>query len=120
MNSARPTEAKASALAQRHFNQPADLFPDSLPETVPATWPRVGTIAADVLAALLIGPLTQADYKPSWRLAAYILDLEHLGWKFIRRDVVRPGYKTAITEYRLDHADPRTTAAMTARQKGGA
>lgn len=97
---------------------PLDLFPDSLPPIVPATPPRPGTIMADVLNALHAGPVTQAEYKRSWRLAAYVGDLEERGWSINRRDVVRPGYRSAITEYSLDRSDPRTAAALASRQRG--
>ena len=120
MKCARPQNSETSALAQRHFNQPEDLFPDSLLDIAPAIWPKAGTIAYEALDSLCIGPLTQAEFKPSWRLAAYILDLEHMGWSFIRRDVVRPGCRTPITEYRLDRTAPRTVAALLQQQKGGA
>ena len=118
MNSARPTEAKASALAQRHFNQPNDLFPDTFSPIAPATWPKEGTIEHDVLSRLCSGPLTQADYSESWRLAAYVLEISHRGWCINRKDVIRPGFRTPITEYSLDRTDPRTAAAIALRHKG--
>lgn len=119
MNSARPQPTGTSAHEQRHSTPTADLFPDTLPPIVPATWPKAGTLEHDVLNRLCSGPLTQADYGESWRLAAYVSELANRGWRLNRRDVVRPGYRTPITEYSLDHTDPRTAAALSECQKGG-
>ena len=118
MENARPHTSETSALEQRHFNPAADLFPNTLPPVVPAKWPKPGTITADVLDTLHTRPTTQADYDRSWRLAAYIGHLERLGWRFLRRNVKRLPYRTAITEYSLDFEDPATAAAIASRQRG--
>ena len=118
MNSARPQTTGTSALEQRHYIQPADLFPNSLPPILPATWPKAGTLEYDVLSRLKAGPLTQADYGESWRLAAYVLQLSQRGWRINRSDVVKPGFRTPITEYSLDRTDPRTAAAVASRHRG--
>lgn len=120
MKNARPQTTGTSALTQRNSTPPNDLFPDTLPPIAPATWPKDGTIEQDVLNRLCAGPLTQADYSESWRLAAYVLELANRGWRINRKDVIRHGFRTPITEYSLDRTDPRTAAALLQRQEGGA
>lgn len=115
MKTPAPTEVKASALEQRHFNPIADLFPESLPPVTPALWPTRGTRADEALQALISAPQNQADYWQGWRLAAYVKELEYDGWAFIKRDISRPGCRRSITEYRIDRADPGTSAALIAR-----
>lgn len=115
MKNARPQNTEASALDKRHFNPASDLFPDTLPPIVPAFWPTAGTRAAEALQALFDGPQNQADYWQGWRLAAYVKELEYDGWRFIKRDIHRPGCRRAITEYQLDRQDAATAAALAAR-----
>lgn len=117
MKNARPQTTEASAREQRHFNPAHDLFPDTLPPVVPALWPQRGTRADEALQAVLITPLNQADYWHGWRLAAYIKELEYDGWRFLKRDVARPGCRRPITEYAIDRTDPGTAAALASRQK---
>lgn len=118
MKNARPQTTEASALDKRHFNPDTDLFPDTLPPVVAALWPTRGTRADEALQALQQGPQNQADYWQGWRLAAYVKDLEYLGWAFLKRDITRPRCRRPITEYTLDHTDPSTAAALASRQKG--
>lgn len=119
MKTPAPTKVKASALEQRHFNPIADLFPESLPPVTPALWPTRGTRADEALQAVITGPVNQADYWIGWRLAAYIKELEYDGWAFIKRDIIKPGCRRAITEYAIDRTAPGTAAALASRQKGG-
>lgn len=103
MNSARPPKTKASAAGKpAHFNALGDLFPESLPPVMPARMPTAGTRADAALTAFFTGPQNQADYRDGWRLAAYVLELVELGWRFIRRDITKPGCRRPITEYTLD------------------
>lgn len=111
-------EEKPSAPSKRHFNPTADLFPDSLPPVVAALWPNRGTRADEALQAMQQGPQNQADYWQGWRLAAYVKDLEYLGWAFLKRDITRPRCRRPITEYAIDRTDPSTAAALASRQKG--
>lgn len=119
MKNARPQTTEASALDKRHFNPTADLFPDSLPPVTPALWPTRGTRADEALQAMQQGPQNQADYWQGWRLAAYVKELEYLGWAFLKRDISRPRCRRSITEYRIDRTDPSTAAALASRQMGG-
>jgi len=107
-----------SALDSRPNHTVNDLFPETLPPVVTAFWPTIGTRADDALQALLIAPQNQADYWQGWRLAAYVKELEYLGWAFLKRDISRPGCRRSITEYRIDRTDPSTAAALASRQKG--
>lgn len=119
MKNARPKTTGTSAAAKpAHSTPPADLFPDSLPPVLAATWPTSGTRAHEALHALFTGPQNQADYRDGWRLAAYIRELVELGWCFIRHDITKPNCRRPITEYRIDRADPGTAAALASRQKG--
>jgi len=111
-------EGKPSAPNKRHSNPLTDLFPESFPPVVPAFWPAAGTRADEALQALLTAPQNQADYWRGWRLAAYVRELADLGWRFIKRDIMKPGCRRAITEYAIDHTDPGTAAALASRQKG--
>lgn len=111
-------KGKPSALRKRKYNALNDLFPESLPPVVPALWPTRGTRADEALQALLQGPQNQADYWQGWRLAAYVQSLEEGGWCFITRDIIKPGCRRPIKEYRLDRTDPGTTAALAARGFG--
>ena len=118
MKNARPQTTEASALDKRHSNPTADLFPDSLPPVVAALWPTRGTRADEALQAMQQGPQNQADYWQGWRLAAYVKELEYLGWAFLKRDISRPRCRRSITEYRIDRTDPSTAAALASRQMG--
>lgn len=113
MKNAQLPEGKLSALVQRHSNAIADLFPETLPPTIPASWPSYGTRAWEALQALIVGPQNQADYQDGWRLAAYVQSLEYKGWQFICRLIEHPRGRKPIAEYRLDLSAPSVSAAMT-------
>jgi hypothetical protein len=115
MRSAHLTEVEVSALEPRHNHTANDLFPETLPPVVAALWPTRGTRADEALQALLQSPQNQADYWIGWRLAAYVQSLEDDGWCFITRDIIKPGCRRAIKEYKLDRTDPSTAAALAAR-----
>lgn len=117
MRSAHTTEVTMSALEPRHNHTANDLFPETLPPVVPASWPASGTRAFEALQAMIVAPQNQADYWPGWRLAAYVKELEYLGWCFIKRSISKPGCRREISEYKLDQTDPATVAALEA---GGA
>lgn len=115
MKSAPDQTAIESAPDKRDYT-PQDLFPESLPPVTIATSPKPGTRPDEALNALLTGPQNQAEYDgQGWRLAAYVQQLEDRGWRFITRDIVRPGCRRPIAEYQLDRGDPGTAAALAAR-----
>ena len=117
MRSARPTEVKASALEPRRNDTASDLFPDTLPPVTPACWPNEGTRAAAALEALIAGPQNQCDYRPGWRLAAYIRSLRDDGWAIRSRLIAHPRCRPLIAEYTLDRQDPATAAALAKRKQ---
>ena len=119
MKNARPTEVKASALDKRRHDTALDLFPDTLPLITPAVWPKDGTRAAAALEALIAGPQNQADYRPGWRLAAYVQSLEYDGWRIRSRLFKHPRCACPIAEYTLDRQDPATAAALAKRKQAG-
>lgn len=119
MRSARPAEANASALEPRRNDNPSDLFPDTLPAATPAIWPTEGTRKADALEALIAGPQNQCDYRPGWRLAAYVRSLKDDGWGIRSRLIAHPRCRPLIAEYTLDRQDPATAAALDKRKQGG-
>ncbi len=100
---------------KRNFNPTAPLFPELEPPVVAALWPTRGTRADEALQALLQVPQNQADYWHSWRLAAYIQSLEYDGWRFIARNIIKPGCRRAIKEYTLDLTAQSVKAALAAR-----
>ncbi len=89
-----------------------DLFPESLLPVPAAIWPTPGTRAAEALAALLTGPINQADYSDGWRLSASVKTLKYDGWAILSRPIWRPGCRREIAEYVLDRHDPATAAAL--------
>ncbi len=119
MKRARTQNTGTSALDKRHYNPSAPLFPEIEPPVVAAFWPATGTRADEALQALLTGPQNQADYWYGWRLAAYVKELEYDGWRFIKRDILKPGCRRVITEYELDRTDPGTAAALASRHSRG-
>lgn len=106
-----------SAPDKRNYNR-NDLFPETLPPVMPAFWPTAGTRADEALQALIKAAQNQADYWESWRLAAYVKDLEYDGWCFHKRNITKPGCRRPITEYSLNKDDPGTAAALAMRQGG--
>jgi len=119
MRSARPAEANASALEPRRNDTAPDLFPGTLPAATPAIWPTEGTRKADALDALIAGPQNQCDYRPGWRLAAYVRSLKDDGWGIRSRLIAHPRCRPLIAEYTLDRQDPATAAALALRNEGG-
>ncbi len=119
MRSARHTEVQASALEPRRNDTASDLFPDTLPPVTPACWPNEGTRAAAALEALIAGPQNQCDYRPGWRLAAYVRSLKDDGWGIRSRLIAHPRCRPLIAEYTLDRQDPATAAALDKRKQGG-
>lgn len=105
-------------MSARVTNPTAPLFPELEPPVVAAWLPAAGTRPDEALQALIGGKQNQADYWQGWRLAAYVKALEYIGWRFLKRDISRPGCRRAITEYELDRTDPGTAAALASLQKG--
>lgn len=103
---------KLSALCKRYSSLMADLFPETIGPVVPALRPTKGTRADEALQAMIAGPINQAEYTDSWRLAAYVQSLQDSGWSIISRLINHPGCRRPIAEYRLDRADPSTAAAL--------
>ena len=75
--------------------------------------------AAAALEALIAGPQNQADYRPGWRLAAYVQSLEYDGWRIRSRLFKHPRCACPIAEYTLDRQDPATAAALDKRKQAG-
>ena len=119
MRSAHRTEVQASALEPRRNHTASDLFPDTLPAATPALWPTPGTRKADALEALIAGPQNQCDYRPGWRLAAYVRALKDDGWGICSRLIAHPRCRPPIAEYSLDRQDPSTAAALARRKDAG-
>ena len=119
MKNAPAAQSNESALEQRHFNPSAPLFPELEPAATPALWPTPGTRKADALQALIAGPQNQCDYRPGWRLAAYVKSLAYDGWRIRSRLFKHPRCKPLIAEYSLDRQDPATAAALQARRQSG-
>lgn len=117
MRSARHTEVQASALEPRRNDTAPDLFPDTLPAATPAIWPTAGTRKADALEALIAGPQNQCDYRPGWRLAAYVQALKYDGWAIRSRLITHPRCRPLIAEYTLDRQDPATATALDRRKQ---
>ena len=118
MKNARPPK-EASALDKRRNDTAPDLFPDTLPAATPAIWPTAGTRKSDALEALIAGPQNQCDYRPGWRLAAYVRSLKDDGWGIRSRLIAHPRCRPLIAEYTLDRQDPATAAALDKRKQGG-
>lgn len=115
MKNAHIQKTEVSAPNKRHFNLTIPLFPEIEPPVVAALWPNPNTRAGEALAALLEGPLNQADYWQSWRLAASVKELEYFGWVFDKTDIIKPGCRRPIAEYRINHSAPSVIAALELR-----
>lgn len=115
MKRAHSQKTEASAPSKRHFNPTEPLFPELEPPVIAAYWPTRGTRADEALQAAIVGPINQADYWIGWRLAAYVQSLEDDGWCFITRDIIKPGCRRPIKEYRLDRTAPSVISALVAR-----
>ena len=86
------------------------------PEFNPS-WPSTGTLPAETLARMLSGErLTQPGFGTTrWRLAAYVKELDYLGWPIESEWVKETPYPRPIKRYWLD---PKTI--MAARSLRGA
>jgi hypothetical protein len=78
--------------------------------------PKPNTIKHATLSALIAGPVTQATFTESWRLAEYVRQLIADHWAIRVREV--PYCGRIIAEYRLDMADEATRAAVAAYVTG--
>ena len=108
MKNARTTEAVTSAKSQGNYIPQQDGQQQELFErpAVNPRWPTPGTLAYEALARMLSGErLTQISFGfHGWRLAAYIKELQYLGWSVCKGEVTAPAeYKTGkpIREYWL-------------------
>lgn len=117
MKNARPPK-EASALSQRRNDtaQPGS-FPDLLLVAPAPILPRPGTVKADALDAIIAGKVTQAEFRRSWRLAAYIEDLIEDGWSVGSEWVMLPGSRDPIKCFWIDLQDPATRAAVAAYKR---
>lgn len=116
MKNARPQTSEASALEQRR-DSITDLFPETVPRRPAPVVPTKRTVKHAALLALIFGPVSQATFERSWRLAAYINELTADGWAIRSRETAWHG-KT-IAEYRLDLDHAPTRAAVAAVRTGG-
>lgn len=91
MKTPAPKKSEASADDKRNDTVQPSL-PGIEPPALAAHHPSPDTHAADTLARLLTGErLTQPSYGfHGWRLAAYIKELDYLGWPIQRQDVPPP------------------------------
>ena len=120
MKTPTPRESKAGVLAARQ-DHTTDLFPCTLPAAPAPILPRPGTVKAAALAAIIEGKTTQAEFRRSWRLAAYVDELVDDGWHVRSEWVTLPGWCAPIKRYWIDLEDPATRAAVAAfrLQAGG-
>jgi len=117
MKNAPDRKAIESAIDKRPDYTPFSEVAEPATKLVVAVkWPRPSTRAEEALQALLAGPQNQYDFREGgWRLAANVQKLEDLGWRFITREIMRPGCRRTIKEYRIDRSGPGTSAALAAR-----
>ena len=108
MKNARTTEAVTSAKSQGNYIPQQDGQQQELFErpAVNPRWPTPGTLAYEALARMLSGErLTQISFGfHGWRLAAYVKELQYLGWSVCKGEVAAPAaHKTRkpIREYFL-------------------
>ena len=78
--------------------------------------PAPHTIKCATLTALIAGPVTQATFTESWRLAEYVRQLIADRWAIRVREV--PYCGRTIAEYRLDMGDAATRSAVAAHVAG--
>jgi len=102
----RPTKYMGS------FGKQLSLIPE--PPFCPQ-FPNKSTLPREALDRLLTGEkLTQPSFGlTTWRLSAYIKELDYFGWPIERREVPNPYGKNPITEYYLENEV--ITAAMALR-----
>lgn len=113
----RPTPHEKSSALEPRRDSITDLFPETVPRRPAPIVPTKGTVKHTALLALIFGPVSQATFERSWRLAAYINELAADGWAIRSREIVWHG-KT-IAEYRLDLDHAPTRAAVAAVRTGG-
>ncbi len=78
--------------------------------------PAPHTVKHATLTALIAGPVTQATFTESWRLAEYVRQLIADRWAIRVREV--PYCGRTIAEYRLDLTDEPTRAAVATHVAG--
>ena len=113
----RPTPHEKSSALEPRRDSITDLFPETVPRRPAPIVPTKGTVKHTALQALFSGPVSQATFERSWRLAAYINELTADGWAIRSREIAWHG-KT-IAEYRLDLDHAPTRAAVAAVRRGG-
>lgn len=113
MKTPTPRNGKAGVPEARQHHT-TDLFPGSLPAAPVPILPRPGTVKDAALAAIVAGKITQADFRRSWRLAAYIDELVDDGWAVCSDWITLPGWRDPIKRYWIDPQDPATRAAVAA------
>ena len=107
-------EVKAGVPEARQHDTTDDLFPGLLPAAPAPILPRPGTVKDAALAAIIAGKITQADFRRSWRLAAYIDELIDDGWAVCSDWITLPGWRDPIKRYWIDLQDGPTRAAVAA------
>jgi len=117
MKTPTPRNGKAGVPEARQHHT-TDLFPGSLPVAPAPILPRPGTVKDAALAAIVAGKVTQADFRRSWRLAAYIDELINDGWSVCSDWVTLPGWRDPIKRYWADLQDGPTRAAVAAYNGG--
>ena len=113
----RPTPHEKSSALEPRRDSITDLFPETVPRRPAPVVPTKRTVKHAALLALIFGPVSQATFERSWRLAAYINELTADGWAIRSRETAWHG-KT-IAEYRLDLDHAPTRAAVAAVRRGG-
>lgn len=88
----RPTDKSQSSAKNRpHYNPQQDGKQQELFErpSISPRWPTPGTLVYEALARMLSGErLTQISFGfHGWRLAAYIKELQYLGWSVCKGEV---------------------------------
>lgn len=117
----RPTDKSQSSANNRpHYNPQQDGKQQELFErpAINPRWPTPGTLVYEALARMLSGErLTQIGFGfHGWRLAAYVKELQYMGWSVCKGEVTAPtAYKAGkpIREYWL--SSDTITAARTAK-----
>ena len=117
MKTPTPRNGKAGVPEARQHHT-TDLFPGSLPAAPAPILPRPGTVKAAALAGIVAGKITQADFRRSWRLAAYIAELIDDGWSVCSDWITLPGWSDPIKRYWIDLQDGPTRAAVAAYKRG--
>ena len=105
----RPThKSQSSAKNRPHYTPQQDGQQQELFErpAINPRWPTPGTLVYEALARMLSGErLTQISFGfHGWRLAAYVKELQYLGWSVCKGEVAAPAaHKTRkpIREYFL-------------------